>query len=51
MVTVGSGDTAASLTAKMAVPTYKEETFRALNGLKPSDTLKAGSRVKIVVES
>lgn len=50
VVTVGAADTAASLAAKMAIPAFKEETFRALNGLKAADAPRAGSRVKIVVE-
>jgi predicted Zn-dependent protease len=50
VVTVGASDTVASLAARMVVPSYKEETFRVLNGLGAGDALKAGSRVKIIVE-
>ncbi|HXV74229.1 MAG TPA: peptidase M48 Ste24p, partial [Sphingomonadales bacterium] len=50
VVTAGTSDTVASLSAKMAVPSFKEETFRALNGLKATDAVKAGRRVKIIVE-
>lgn len=50
VVTVKSGDTAASLAQRMAYPDYKLERFLTLNGLSKSDVLKAGDRVKIVVE-
>jgi predicted Zn-dependent protease len=34
----------------MAVPDHALETFRVINGLSHEDRLKAGERVKIVVE-
>lgn len=49
VVTVGSGDTVASLAGRMAVDRFREETFRVLNGLGPNDTVRPGQRVKLVV--
>jgi predicted Zn-dependent protease len=50
VVTVQKGDTVESIAKRMAFPDYQVERFRALNGLSAGDTLKAGDRVKIVVE-
>ncbi|MEE8258285.1 MAG: M48 family metalloprotease [Sphingomonadales bacterium] len=50
IITVGSGDTVSGLAARMDVAEFKEETFRALNGLGDNEGLQAGQRVKIVVE-
>lgn len=48
VVMVGSGDTAASLAARMAFDDNKLERFRVLNRLSATATLRAGERVKIV---
>lgn len=48
VVTVGAGDTVASLSAKMAYNDYKQERFLVLNGLKSGQALTRGQRVKIV---
>lgn len=48
VVTVGSGDTVASLSSRMAYQTLQRERFMALNGMGSGDTLSAGQRVKIV---
>jgi predicted Zn-dependent protease len=50
IVTVSKSDTVASLAQRMAFTDYREERFRALNGLQPNDTVSPGQRVKIVVE-
>jgi len=50
VVTVGAHDTAESMAKRMAVANHALETFRVLNGLTASDKLKAGQKVKIVVE-
>jgi predicted Zn-dependent protease len=50
MVRVAPGDTVEKLASRMAVPDRQVERFRVLNGLDPSDQLKPGSEVKIVVE-
>jgi predicted Zn-dependent protease len=50
VVRVASGDTVEKLASRMAVPDRQVERFRVLNGLDPSDQLKPGSEVKIVVE-
>jgi predicted Zn-dependent protease len=50
VVRVGTGDTVEKLAGRMAVPDRQLERFRVLNGLDPSDQLKPGSEVKIVVE-
>ena len=50
IVTARSGDTVASLAAKLPFPSHREERFRMLNGLRASDGLKAGQAYKIVVE-
>jgi predicted Zn-dependent protease len=49
VVTVKSGDTVASLSAKMAYPDFKEDRFRVLNALGASDSVKSGQKVKLVV--
>ena len=49
VVTVGSGDTVASLARRMAYPSAQVERFRVLNGLGSNDQLQAGQKVKIVV--
>ena len=46
---VAEGDTVERLASRMATD-RKEERFRILNGLSPSDRLRAGDQVKIVME-
>jgi len=48
VVTVKSGDTIASLSARMAYDDYRQERLLTLNGLTASSPLKSGDRVKIV---
>lgn len=48
LVTVKSSDTVASLSARMAVEGFQQETFMAMNGLEPGAALKPGRRVKLV---
>jgi predicted Zn-dependent protease len=50
IVTLGKADSIASLAQRMAFSDYREERFRALNGLQPADNLVPGQRVKIVIE-
>jgi predicted Zn-dependent protease len=50
IVKVAPGDTVDKLAGRMAVSDRAVERFRVLNGLDPSDRLKPGSEVKIVVE-
>ena len=50
VVTVTPGDTIEKLAGKMALADRALDRFRVLNGLDPSDRLKPGSEVKIVVE-
>ncbi len=49
VVTVKSGDTVASLAAKMAYSDFREDRFRVLNGLTAGATVKAGQKVKLVI--
>lgn len=48
IVTVKSGDTVGSLAGRMSYTTLKTDRFLALNGMRGTDTLRAGSKVKIV---
>ncbi len=50
VVTVGAGDTADSLAARMPFEDFRLERFQALNGLAPADRLRPGDQVKLVVE-
>lgn len=50
VVKVQTGDTVASIAAKMQVNSRKEEQFRILNALSPGAVLQPGSSVKIVAE-
>jgi predicted Zn-dependent protease len=50
IVTAKAGDTQESLAARMSAVDRPLERFRGLNGLDARSTLKAGERVKIVVE-
>jgi predicted Zn-dependent protease len=49
IVPVGENDTVETLAARMATD-RKEERFRILNGLSPTDRLRAGDQVKVVTE-
>jgi predicted Zn-dependent protease len=51
VITVGSGDTVASLSARMAYDRMKTERFLALNRLSSNAILRPGQKVKIVVMS
>jgi len=48
IVTVKRGDTVAGLSGRMAYQSLKQERFLALNGMRSSAALRAGSKVKIV---
>jgi predicted Zn-dependent protease len=50
VVTVGPHDSAERLASRMAHVDRPLDRFRVLNGLDPSDRLRPGDRVKIVVE-
>jgi predicted Zn-dependent protease len=50
IVTVGAKDTQQKLARRMAISNHPLKLFRVLNGLSASDRLKAGEKVKIVVE-
>ena len=49
MLTVGSGDTVASLARRMAYSDNQIDRFRVLNGLTSNEGLSVGQKVKIVV--
>ena len=48
--TVGPNDNVERMASRMAVADRPVERFRVLNGLDPGDKLKAGDKVKLVVE-
>jgi predicted Zn-dependent protease len=48
VITVKSGDTVTSLSARMAYNTLQKERFLVLNRLKETDALRSGQQVKIV---
>jgi predicted Zn-dependent protease len=50
VVSVGAGDTVASMASRMSFGDHREERFRVLNGLGPADRLVPGQRVKIIIE-
>lgn len=50
IVTVGPKDTVQSLAHHMTTGDHSLDRFRVINGLAPHDTLKPGTKVKIVVE-
>ena len=50
IVTARAGDTVARLAAQMPFPDFREERFRVLNGLGPTDRLTPGQHVKLIVE-
>lgn len=49
VVTVGRGDTVASLASRMAFTTYQADRFRVLNGLAANAEVRPGQKVKLVV--
>ena len=49
VVTVGPRDTVQSLASRMAYTTGQVDRFRVLNGLRSTDNLTAGQKVKLVV--
>jgi predicted Zn-dependent protease len=49
VVTVGPGDSVATLANRMAYSDNREERFRVLNGLTSGEGLRAGRKVKLVV--
>jgi predicted Zn-dependent protease len=49
VVTVRSGDTVATLSARMAYTTYKTERFLTLNAIPAGTALRPGQKVKLVV--
>ena len=49
VVAVRSGDSVASLSARMAYTTMQEQRFRVLNALGASDAVRPGQRVKLIV--
>lgn len=48
---VGAGETAASLADRMAMPDFREDWFRTLNGIAPGTQVQAGQMVKLVGEA
>lgn len=50
IVTVRPGDTVFGLSKRMAFDDHKVDRFRALNGLKEGQGLRAGQKVKIITE-
>ncbi|MCP5432842.1 MAG: M48 family metalloprotease [Alphaproteobacteria bacterium] len=48
--TVRSGDTVASLSARMAMSEFRDDWFRVLNDIEAGAPLQAGRKVKLVVE-
>lgn len=50
VVTVKPGDSILSLAQRMSVPNRHVERFQVLNGLGPEQNLKAGDRIKLIVE-
>lgn len=51
VVTVGANDTIATLARRMAYTDAQVERFRVLNGLRSTDRLTPGQRVKLVVSA
>ena len=49
VVTVGPRDTVQSLAARMAYSDAQVQRFRVLNGLRSTDTVRPGQKVKLVV--
>jgi predicted Zn-dependent protease len=50
VVTVGKGDSAESLAARMPFDSYRLERFLALNGMDREQALIPGEKVKVIVE-
>jgi predicted Zn-dependent protease len=50
IVTVGAKDTVESLARRMAITDHALDRFHVLNGLGPQDTVKAGTKVKVVAD-
>jgi predicted Zn-dependent protease len=50
IVTVAANDTVEKLARRMAIADHAPDRFRVLNGLGPNDTLKPGTKVKVVVD-
>ena len=48
VVTVQRSDSAASLSSYMAFDAYKEDRFRVMNAIEPTESVRAGERVKLV---
>ncbi|MEZ5689396.1 MAG: M48 family metalloprotease [Caenibius sp.] len=51
VVTVGAGDTVASLARRMAYSDSQEARFRVLNGLSANEQVQRGQQVKIVIKT
>lgn len=51
IVTVGPRDTVQSLASRMAYSDAQVDRFRVLNGLRSSDTVRPGQKVKLVVQA
>ncbi len=51
VVTVGRGDTVASLARRMAFDSAQEDRFRVLNALGSAETVTPGQKVKLVVRT
>ncbi len=49
VVTVGKGDSIASLSAKMAYATLRTERFLTLNALHPDAAMRPGQKVKLII--
>ncbi|MEH3106720.1 MAG: M48 family metalloprotease [Sphingomonas fennica] len=49
IVTVGAGDSVATLARRMAFADRQEQRFRVLNGLEADGAVRAGEKVKLVV--
>ncbi len=49
IVTVGAGDSVATLARRMAFADRQEQRFRVLNGLEADGGVRAGEKVKLIV--
>lgn len=47
---VGPGDTVSGLARRMPFDDYRDERFRVLNGMEQGEALRAGEKVKLVLE-
>lgn len=50
IITARSGDTVASLAARMPFESYRQERFRVLNGLSPNQGVAVGQKYKTIVQ-